>query len=106
MGIGVMMTNDNVLIRPELMDKSKGGIIIPDSANKKDRPTRGVVLEVGEGKNDQTGKFVKMPYRPGMRVLFHQYPSLFIDDPDNEGDLLYIVAQTQIVGVLTDKGGK
>lgn len=101
----VEMVNDNVLIRPEGVEKSKGGIFIPDSAEKKDRPTKGVILKCGPGVQ-RDGKFQKMPYSQGMRALFHQYPSLMMDDPENPGRVLYVINQNQIVGVLTDKGGK
>lgn len=106
MPVNVVMVNDNVLIRPEGVKVSKGGILIPDSAEKKDRPCKGVVLDCGPGVDDAHGKFQKMPYKPGMRTLFHQYPSLMMDDPENPGEVLYVIAQRQIVGVLTDKGGK
>lgn len=101
----VEMTNDNVLIRPEGVEKSKGGIYIPDSAEKKDRPSKGVILKCGPGV-DRDGKWEKMPYSPGMRTLFHQYPSLMMDDPENPGRVVYVISQKQIVGVLTDGGKK
>jgi co-chaperonin GroES (HSP10) len=105
--VNVEMTNDNVLIRPTHMEKSDGGIILPDSHNKKDRPVRGVILKCGPGADDAQGKWVKMPYRPGMHVMFHQYPSLMVDDPEKNGDVLYVIAQRQIVACEPGpKGGK
>jgi co-chaperonin GroES (HSP10) len=101
----VEMTNDNVLVRPEGVEVSKGGIIMPDSAEKKDRPTKGVVIKCGPGV-ERDGKWEKMPYSVGMRVLMHQYPSLMLDDPEKPGKVLYVISQRQIVGVLTDKAVK
>lgn len=105
MGIPVIMVSDNVLVRPEELTVSKGGIFIPDSAGKKERPSMGEILAAGEGA-EVDGKFQPMRYKVGMRVMYHTYPNLSIADPENPGRDLYVIQQKQIVGVMTDKGGK
>ena len=51
--------------------KTSGGLYIPDSA--KEKPARGVVVAVGEGKRDEAGKRVTPDVKPGDEVLFGKY---------------------------------
>jgi len=64
--------NDRVLVkRLESEEKTKGGIIIPDTA--KEKPIKGKVVAAGPGKLDESGKLVKMSVKPGDVVLFTKY---------------------------------
>jgi chaperonin GroES len=64
--------NDRVLVvRMEKDQKSKGGIIIPDTA--KEKPMVGKVVAVGPGKRDEKGNVVPMNVKTGDRVLFPKY---------------------------------
>lgn len=64
--------NDRVLVvRVEEEQKTKGGIIIPDTA--KEKPMEGKVVAAGLGKQDEKGKRVPMDIKMGDRVLFSKY---------------------------------
>jgi chaperonin GroES len=63
---------DRVVIeREEAEQKTKGGIVLPDSA--KDKPTRGKVISVGAGKLLDDGKRSQLQVKAGDRVLFSSY---------------------------------
>jgi len=64
--------HDRIIVkRLEEEEKTKGGIIIPDSA--KEKPMEGKVIAVGNGKKTGEGKIVKMDVKAGDRVLFSKY---------------------------------
>jgi len=88
--------NDRVLVkRLETEEKTKGGIIIPDTA--KEKPMKGKVVAAGPGKLDDTGKLVKMSVKAGDVVLFTKYAGneIKIDGVEHlvmrEDDILAIV---------------
>ena len=63
--------HDRVVIRRlEGEEKTKGGIIIPDTAQEK--PQEGEVVAVGPGARDEAGKLIPIDLKPGDRVLFGQ----------------------------------
>ena len=64
--------NDRIIVkRLEEEDKTKGGIIIPDSA--KEKPVEGKVIAVGDGRINKEGKKIPMEIKKGDRVLFAKY---------------------------------
>ena len=64
--------NDRVLVvRVEEEKKTKGGIIIPDTA--KEKPMEGKIIAAGPGKLDEKGKRVSLGVKNGDRVLFSKY---------------------------------
>ena len=64
--------NDRVLIlRIEEEQKTKGGIVIPDTA--KEKPQEGKVVAVGSGKVDDKGKRIPLDVKKGDRILFGKY---------------------------------
>jgi chaperonin GroES len=64
--------HDRVLVkRLEEEEKTKGGIIIPDSA--KEKPQKGEIIAAGPGKSDKDGKPVKLTVKKGDLVLFNKY---------------------------------
>ncbi|MEA3470723.1 MAG: co-chaperone GroES [Thermodesulfobacteriota bacterium] len=64
--------NDRILVkRLEEEEKTKGGIIIPDSA--KEKPMEGKIIAVGKGKKTEDGKVLKLDVKAGDRVLFSKY---------------------------------
>ncbi len=97
---------DWVVIRPQEADeKSVGGIIIPDVA--KEKPERGEVLAVGEGKNveekDAKGKvkekkFVKTTLKEGDQILYEKYAARKIE-LDNEE--LVLVREEDVLGLIS-----
>jgi chaperonin GroES len=63
---------DRVIVkRLEEEDKTKGGIIIPDTA--KEKPMEGLVIAVGKGKTAEDGKLIKLDVKAGDRILFGKY---------------------------------
>jgi chaperonin GroES len=63
---------DKVVVQPlDAEQKTAGGILLPDAAQKK--PTEGKVLAVGEGRWLETGKRNALTVKPGDRVLFSKY---------------------------------
>ena len=88
--------HDRVVIRRiEVEEKTKGGIIIPDTV--KEKPQEGEVIAVGPGARDESGKLVPLELKTGDRVLFGKWSGteVKIDGEDllimKEGDILGIV---------------
>lgn len=88
--------NDRVLvIRVDKENKSKGGIIIPDTA--KEKPQEGKVVAVGPGKWGEDGKRIPPDVKAGDRVIFSRYAGteIKIDDIEHlfmsESDILAVV---------------
>jgi len=72
MAVNLKPLGDRVLIEQvEEKETKKGGIIIPDSA--KEKPTEGVVVALGTGKTDDSGKKVAFEVKKGDRVLISKY---------------------------------
>ena len=90
--------HDRVVVkRVEEEGKTKGGIIIPDTA--KEKPSQGEVIAVGPGGRDEAGKLIPIDLKVGDRVLFGKWSGteVKIDGVD-----LLIVKESDIMGVLTD----
>lgn len=88
---------NRVLIQRSKAQTSKGGILLPDSAQEK--PKEGVVLAVGPGKFDEDGKIVPMNVKEGDRVLFTSYAGTEIKDMNNEIELL-VMTEDDLLGIL------
>ena len=96
MATKVKPLGDRVLVRPEEEEEQmKGGIIIPDTA--KEKPQRGKVVAVGDGKVDDSGKKIKPSVKSGDTVLYGKYSGteIQLDDEEHlimsEGDILAII---------------
>jgi chaperonin GroES len=76
-------------------EKSKGGIIIPDTA--KEKPQEGKVVAVGKGKADEDGKVRPLDVKAGDRVLFGKYSGTEIK---LDGEEHLILREDDILGVL------
>ncbi len=90
---------DRVVVKPqEREERTKGGIYLPDTASK-EKPQEGVVMAVGEGRLDDSGKRIPVTVKAGDRVLFAKYAGtdIKLDDEDylilSEKDILAIVQQ-------------
>ncbi|MDP9103456.1 MAG: co-chaperone GroES [Pseudomonadota bacterium] len=87
---------DRVLVkRVEEESKTKGGIIIPDTA--KEKPQEGEVLSVGPGGRDETGKRIEMDVKVGDKILFGKWSGTEVK---LEGEDLIIMKESDILGVL------
>jgi chaperonin GroES len=84
-----------ILKRVEEEEKTKGGIIIPDSA--KEKPQEGKITAVGPGKVTDDGKKIPMDVKKGDRVLFSKYAGTEIKI-DGEDHL--IMREDDILGVI------
>ncbi len=63
---------DRVIVKPKAPEeKTKGGIILPDTAQEK--PMEGEIVAVGNGKTDDTGKKIAMDLKVGDKVLYGKY---------------------------------
>lgn len=87
---------DRVLVkRLEEDQKTKGGIIIPDTA--KEKPVEGLVVAVGDGKVNDDGKKVGMTVKKGDRIIFSKYAGTEVK-LDGEEHLL--MREEDILGIL------
>ncbi len=88
--------HDRVVIRRiEGEAKTKGGIIIPDTA--KEKPQEGEVVAVGPGARDEAGKIVAIELSAGDRVLFGKWSGTEVRI---DGEELLIMKESDIMGVL------
>ena len=88
--------HDRVVIRRlEAEEKSKGGIIIPDTV--KEKPQEGEVVAVGPGSRDESGKLISLELRAGERVLFGKWSGTEVKI---DGHDLIIMKESDIMGVL------
>jgi chaperonin GroES len=76
-------------------DKTKGGIIIPDSA--KEKPQEGKVVAVGKGKVGEDGTVQKMDVKKGDVVLFGKYAGTEVNI---EGEEHLIIREDDVLGVI------
>ena len=89
--------HDRVLIEPTVAEtKTKGGIIIPDSA--KEKPSQGEVTAVGPGGRDEAGKLIPIDLKVGDRVLFGKWSGTEVK---LDGEELLIMKESDIMGVLS-----
>ncbi len=87
---------DRVLVkRVEEEEKTRGGIIIPDTA--KEKPQEGEVIAVGPGARDETGKIQPLDVKVGDRILFGKWSGTEVK---LEGQDLLIMKESDILGVL------
>jgi chaperonin GroES len=87
-----------VLRRIEEDSKTKGGIIIPDTAQEK--PLQGEVIAVGPGGRDESGKLIPIDLKSGDRVLFGKWSGTEVK---LDGEELLIMKESDILGVIEDK---
>ena len=88
--------HDRVVVkRIEAEEKSKGGIIIPDTA--KEKPQEGQVVAVGPGGRDENGKLIAMDLKAGDRVLFGKWSGTEVRI---DGQDLLIMKESDIMGVI------
>ena len=88
--------HDRVVVRRiQAEEKTKGGIIIPDTA--KEKPQEGEVVAVGPGGRDEAGKLVPMDLKAGDRVLFGKWSGTEVKIDNEE---LLIMKESDIMGVI------
>ena len=88
--------HDRVVVKRIIADeKTKGGIIIPDSA--KEKPSEGLVTAVGPGGRDEAGKLIPIDIKVGDKVLFGKWSGTEIK---LDGEELLIMKESDIMGVI------
>lgn len=94
--VNLQPLGDRIVVqREESEEKTEGGIYLPDSA--KDKPTRGIVVSVGDGKLLEDGSRGEMQVQPGDRVLFTSYAGENIEI----GDVEYVLmGESEVLAVL------
>ncbi len=96
--INLVPLGDRVLVKPQEVEdeKSPGGIIIPDTAQK-EKPERGRVIAVGPGKRGDDNELIPVSVKVGDTVIFSKYgyDEVKIDDEE-----YYIVSESNILGII------
>jgi len=88
--------HDRVVVkRIDAEEKTKGGIMIPDTA--KEKPSQGAITAVGHGGSEEAGKLIPIDLKVGDRVLFGKWSGTEVKI---EGDELLIMKESDIMGVI------
>jgi chaperonin GroES len=88
--------HDRVVVRRiEADEKTKGGIIIPDTV--KEKPSEGEIIAVGPGGRDESGKLIPIDLKVGDRVLFGKWGGTEVK---LDGEDLLIMKESDIMGVI------
>ena len=88
--------HDRVVVRRlEGEEKTKGGIIIPDTA--KEKPQQGKIIAVGKGKVNEDGKVMPLDVKVGDTILFGKYSGQTVKV---EGEELLVMREEDVMGVI------
>jgi len=91
--------HDRILIkRIEEKEAVKGGIIIPDTA--KEKPQKGEVIAVGNGKKNEDGNIIPLDVKAGDRILFGKYSGAEIK---MDGQEFLILREEEVLGIIEGK---
>lgn len=94
--------HDRVLVkRVKEEEKTRGGIIIPETAQEK--PQEGEVVAVGPGARDEDGEYIKPDVAVGDRILFGKWSGTEVKV---DGEELLIMKESDILGVIEEKKAK
>lgn len=97
--MGFKPLHDRVLVRRvEEEQKTKGGIIIPDTA--KEKPSEGEIISVGTGVRGEDGNVTPLDVKAGDRVLFSKYGGTEVKV---DGEDLIILRESDILGIIEGK---
>ncbi|MBI1206814.1 MAG: co-chaperone GroES [Azospirillum sp.] len=92
--------HDRVVVqRLESDQKTKGGIIIPDTA--KEKPMEGKIIAAGPGARDEAGKVQPLDVKPGDRILFGKWSGTEVKI---DGVEYLIMKESDIMGIIEDEG--
>lgn len=89
--------NDNIIIKPISDDVvTKAGIVIPDTVDK-EKPEKGEVIAVGEGKLLENGQRAPMSVKVGDRVMFKKYSP---DEIKIDNEEYLVISQNDILAII------
>jgi len=93
----IIPLGDRVVIKPlEAEEKSKGGIVLPDTA--KEKPQEGKIVAVGKGKTTEEGKIIPLEVKVDDRILYSKYSGTEITT--KEGEELLILREEDILAII------
>ena len=93
----IIPLGDRVVIKPlEAEEKTKGGIVLPDTA--KEKPQEGKIVAVGKGKVLENGKIEPLEVKEGDKVLYAKYSGTEITTKD--GDEMLIMREEDILALI------
>ncbi len=88
---------DRIVVRPlEAEEKTKGGIVLPDTA--KEKPQEGKVVAIGKGKFNEEGKLTPLQVKVGDRILYGKYSGTEITT--TEGEELLIMREEDVFATV------
>jgi chaperonin GroES len=91
-------TSDRLLVKKiDNAQRTKGGLVLPDDA--KERPTKGEVLEAGEGRMNDDGVVLPMKIKKGDTILYPQYSGYSVKV---DGEDLLILDEKEVLAVLKE----
>ena len=90
---------NRVLIQRSKAKTTKGGILLPEIA--KEKPKEGIIISVGQGKLDESGKREPMHVKIGDIVLFSSYSGTEVNNSLNSDEEFLIMSEDDILGVLS-----
>ncbi len=94
--------HDRVVVRRiEADERTKSGIIIPDSA--KEKPAEGEVIAVGQGGRDEAGKLIPIDLKVGDHILFGKWSGTEVKI---DGEDLIIMKESDVLGVIEKTASK
>lgn len=88
---------NRVLVKRSKVKSTKGGILLPDTAQEK--PKEGEVIAVGPGKINDDGIVEPMVIKKGDTVLFSSYSGTEVKNPDDENEYL-ILSEDDVLGII------
>jgi len=94
--VNIKPLGDHLLVRRlEAEEKTKGGIVLPDTA--KEKPKEGVVIAIGQGRTLESGERVPPSVKPDARVIFSSYAGTEVKW---EGEEYLLIREEDILGVV------
>jgi chaperonin GroES len=97
--IKIKPLGNRVLVRRMKAQTTKGGILLPDTAQEK--PKMGTVEAVGPGKSDDKGNFEPTSVKVGNKVLFSSYSGTEVKESDaGKDEELLLISEDDILGIL------
>lgn len=87
---------DNIVVEPQTEEKTKGGIVLPESA-KEDTPAQGKVIAVGPGRLTREGKRQKPEVKAGEKILFKKYAPTEVEI---DGQEYLILSESDVLAII------
>ncbi len=87
--------NDNLIVKP-IEEATKGGILLPDSADR-EKPEKGEVLAIGSGKLLENGQRAPMSVKVGDKVVFKKYSP---DEIKVDGQKYLVISESDVIAVI------